>query len=278
MTRLDRPHVIMPAAGSSRRIAHLTRDKPKALLKIGTQSIIAHSLDILASRGFSRVTFVVGYKKALFMNTLGPRYGRLRLDYVVADDYETTEHGWSLYLTRDMWCRDRPPVMLMDADNLYDPRLLDRVLESPRENVILVDERFSPAAREEELVLGRDGRVNGLARGLAASYDDYAGGFVGINRFSSDFMNALYPFMENLLAERGRLQKYERVLDAFLRQTGAAVHYVTTDGLEWININHEEDYALANALAGRMRLGARRAAADRGDHATPPRPRIRKAR
>lgn len=241
--------VIVPAAGSSRRIAHMTTDQPKSLLEIEGRSIIEHSLETLNARGFRRVTFIVGYKRDVFMDSLGDRYKDLALEYVVSEEYATTEHGWSLYLTRESWMRENSPVVFMDADNIYDPAMLDLVMASKLDNVMLVDDRYCADDREEELVLGRRGAITGLVRGLSGDYSDYVGGFVGINRFSADFMGALYAFMESFFRENGPKYKYERVFDRFNQQdNGFTLNYLCTSGLEWVNVNHEEDYRYACQL------------------------------
>lgn len=244
-------HVIMPAAGSSRRMSHMTEDRPKALLELEGKTIIEHSLDILDSRGFRRVTFVVGYMRDLFMQTLGSRHKGISIEYVVSHDYATTEHGWSLYLTKNSWQAARSPVVFMDADNIYDPLMLDKVMATARENVVLVDSLFKTGAREEELVLGRDGMITGLKRGLAQDHEDYVGGFVGINKFSSSFMGALYAYMDDFFEKNGPKFKYERVFDSMISATGAKLFYIDTGGLAWVNINHKEDYELAKKIIGK---------------------------
>lgn len=245
--------IIMPAAGSSRRMSHMTEDRPKALLELEGKTIIEHSLEILDARGFRRVTFVVGYMRELFMQTLGARIKNISIEYVVSQDYATTEHGWSLYLTKDSWKRANSPVVFMDADNIYDPLMLDKVMAAPMENVVLVDGLFKTGTREEELVLGRDGIVTGLKRGLAQNHGDYIGAFVGINKFSSAFMAQLYDYMDDFFAENGPKFKYERVFDSMINGTGAKLNYIDTGGLSWVNINHEEDYDVAREIVKQQR-------------------------
>ena len=244
--------VIIPAAGSSRRLAHRTTDRPKSLLTIGGKTIIHHSLDILADRGFSRVTFVVGYLRDVFMRTVGTEHRSLRVEYVVSEDYDKTEHGWSLFLTRKSWERDRGPVVFMDADNLYDPALLELAVEADTPNVCLVDERIQPREREEELILGGNGKITGLKRGLATDWPRVVGGFVGINRFGAHFMDRLFTHMGPFFKSHGRQQKYERVFDDFVQHTDVALGYRRIGELEWININHESDYEQAQRIAKLM--------------------------
>ena len=248
--------MIIPAAGMSRRLAGLAAERPKSLIEVGGNSIIGPSLEALDKRGFRHVTFVVGYMHELFRKTLGDSYGGLELEYVVCEDYSTTEHGWSLYLARESWERARCPVVFMDADNLYHPRLLDKILVSAHENVVMVDDRFEHQGREEELVLGENGRVTGLKRGFARDEPSCVGGFVGINRFSPEFMSTLFHYMEGFFAAHGKLHKYERVFDRLLHEADVALGYTTSDGLGWVNVNHAQDYARALELLPLIREDA----------------------
>lgn len=257
-------HVIIPAAGRSRRLTRLTRAKPKSLLRVEGKPIIMHSLDALAERGLRRVTFIVGYMRELLMETLGDRRGDLAIDYVASPDYATTEHGWSLYLSKQRWAEARSAVVFMDADILYDPQMVDSVLDAPHENVMLVDDMMDPGDREEDLLMTRGTRVTAIERGLARDWPGHAGVFVGINRFSASFMGTLYAYMDEFFSRHERHYKYERIFHRFIAETGADVHIATTGGLRWVNVNREEDYALAQAVARRMAASSRADPLQRG--------------
>ena len=261
-------HVLIPAAGSGRRLGRLTKAVPKPLLRVGPRAIIEYSLEALAARGVERLTLVVGYRKEALTDRLGARYGPIRIDYVDSPDHARTEHGWSLYLTRAAWEARGGPVLFMDADNLYDPAILHAVAADRAPDVVAVDSAFDGGAREEEIVTGHGGRVSRLRRGRTGGRPDCAGGFVGINRLSGDFMRALYGYMEDFFAAHGRSHKYERVIDRFLRDTGTALHYVDCAPREWVNVNHESDLAKARRVA-RLMAGSPPAPAPRASSPPP---------
>ena len=121
--------------------------------------------------------------------------------------------------------------------------------------MIAVDSASEGGAREEETVTGRGGRTSRLLRGRGGAHPDCAGGFVGINRLSGEFMRALYGYMEGFFAAHGWSHEYERVIDRFLRDTGTALHYVDCAPREWVNVNHESDLAKARRVA-RMMAGS----------------------
>lgn len=246
-------HVIILAAGRSLRLERLTRDLPKSLLTVEDRPILGHALRILARRGLRRLTLVVGYLREKFIETLGDRYEGIDIEYVINEHFAESEHGYSLFCARDSWSNDRQPVIFMDADNLFDPSMLDTVLDSDFEDVMLVDDTLETVDRDEELVMGQNGIVRGLYRGRVSDHPDCVGGFVGINRFSAKFMGALFDYMAPFFADRGRMFKYERVFDAFITELGWRVNYLETNGLPWINVNHESDYEIAKQIARRMR-------------------------
>ena len=76
--------------------------------------------------------------------------------------------------------------------------------------------------------------------------------FVGINRFSADWAAGLFAYMEGFFAREGRRHKYERVFDAYRRETGAPLAYRDVGGRPWLNVNYEGDYAAAAHLAALM--------------------------
>lgn len=252
ITKPSDHQVIILAAGRSLRLKRLTTDRPKSLLPVEGKPILGHGLGALSRRGFRQLTLVVGFLQDQFRQTFGERFEGIDIEYVVNEKYASSEHGFSLYCARHCWSRERRPVVFMDADNLFDPAMVDRVMGSGLENVMLVDDGLDTSRRDEELVLGRDGVVTGLRRGRVDGFEDCAGGFVGINRFSAEFMGTLFEYMDDFFAERGPMYKYERVFDAFIRERGRKVHYVETKGLPWINVNEESDYETAKRIARMM--------------------------
>ena len=242
-------HVIIPAAGMGRRMLGRGAQTHKSLLPVAGRPIIDHSLEILDSRGLQRATLVVGYRRRELVQHLGNRYRAMHIDYAVARDFEITEHGWSLYLSQEIWAREQRPVLFLDADNLYHPALLDQVLGSQHENVVLVDPGLRARERDEELVLGDAGVVDRLVRGRAHDYQTTVGGFIGINRFGPDFMRSYYACAGKLFATRGRMFKYERVFDRLIQETAIPLHYQASAGAGWLNVNHPDELPQAQRLA-----------------------------
>jgi len=252
-------HAIIPAAGVGSRLGRGARGEPKSLLPVAGRPILCHAIDALGAAGITRLTLVVGYRWQRFRDLLGGRVGALAIDYARNADYASTEHGFSLYCARASWERHRLPALLLDADDVFDPALLARLLAAPQPDCVLVDPAVDRAARDEELVLGRAGRVTGFVRGRGRDFADCAGELVGMSRFSPAYMRRLFAFMETLFAREGRGFKYERVFHRMIEAQGEAPAYLDTGGLGWVNVNHPQDLARAEALLARCAETAGRA-------------------
>ena len=245
--------VIILAAGRSLRLESLTRTRPKCLLTVENQPILGHTLNNLSERGFRRLTLVVGYMREKIIETFGDRFEGIDIEYVINENYAETERGFSLYCTKSSWIKKRNPVVFMDADNFFEPAMLDRLMECAFRDVVLVDEDLDTTSRDEELVRGRDGVVSGLYRGRGSDYPDCVGGFVGMNRFSSEFMSMLFNHMDQRFSDDICTRTYEHVFDSLIRERGWQLNYLQTKGLPWINVNQESDYAIAKEIARRMK-------------------------
>lgn len=249
----SRYRAIIPAGGCGKRLANLGRDRPKSFLEINGKKLIEYTLDYLSERGISDATIAVGYMKEYFMETIGRKRGNLNVEYAVSENYETGGHGWGIYVTRESWAKDKKDVLWIDADNFYEPAILDNLINFDGGNVVIVDENPRNKDLEEELILGRSGVVAGFKRGIHSKEDESVGEFLGMSKFSRNFMNGLYDYMEKYFKEKGWNHKYERVLNEFIRDTGGKILYADCGKSFLININTEEDYKIAKELQRRIK-------------------------
>ncbi len=248
-----KPLVVIPAAGSSRRMGALTAHKPKSLLRVAGRPMLVMSLDLLARAGLTHVVIVLGYQGRAIVDAIGTRHQSLQVEYAYNEDFATTEHGYSLYCARNAWARRAEAgIVMLDADSLYEPRLLRRILDAKPADVIAVDSGFVADDRDEELVCAKDGQVLSLVRGRSVALDHYAGGFVGVNRFSPAFCAAMFDVMEDLFTREGRGFKYERVFDRMVRKLGWQLCAIDCADLAWLNVNHPDDLHAAERVAHMM--------------------------
>jgi len=118
------PRALILAAGVGRRLGDGHPDGqhlPKALLRFGGRSLIARHLHLLRGGGITDITFVLGYGAAHIRAELAT-LGAPPAGVVINPDFRLGSVV-SLHAGRDV-LRSGAPVILMDADVLYDARLM----------------------------------------------------------------------------------------------------------------------------------------------------------
>lgn len=230
------------AAGDSTRLKRLTSDKPKSFLEIEGKKIIDYHLYTLARGGIRDTYIVVGFLKDLFKETIGNGYNGMRVHYVDNDEYETTNHSHSVFLGRDVFRRH--PILLIHADEFYDPLILEDLIDTNFDNVLTANDRRD--TNEEFVVVGNNGIVEAVGPGKIGNIQ---GEYVGLSRFSSEFMMAFCNYMKDFFVKNGRGFQYEIVMDEFLRTSSLKLHYQNIGRRAWININYLEDYQKVQRIA-----------------------------
>ena len=76
-----------------------------------------------------------------------------------------------------------------------------------------------------------------------------AGGYVGVTKFSPDFMVRFYRFCESYFDKSGDSHKYERLFDQMVRIEKVDLNYQDVSKFCWLNINTKKDYDLASGSA-----------------------------
>ncbi len=155
--------VAMLAAGVGLRLDPTGQAPPKALLRIGGRSLLERHLEILAHFGLDDITLVVGHQAGAIAEALSAIGAGGRVQTVFNPDYRSSSL-LSLRMLRGVFTAGEP-VLYMDADVLYDRRLLARLLAAEEPDCLLID---AAAADSEE-------SPQGLRRGWAGSSGSTSG-------------------------------------------------------------------------------------------------------
>ena len=181
---------VLLAAGQATRLRPLTEDRPKCLLEVGGESILARAVRILALRGIDRLVLVDGYRGDMIRAELAARFPDLAVRCVRNHDYETTNNAWSLLLA------DPDPaagLLLLDSDIVFEPAVIDRVLAHPAPNRLALRTRGGIGQEEMKVRLDAAGFVADLGKGIPPH--EAAGESVGIEVFSPAFVADLYGIL-----------------------------------------------------------------------------------
>ena len=241
-------HAIILAAGVGRRLGQTDREaipKPKILLEFAGRSLLLRHLDALQSEKMSDVTIVVGYEAEQVRAALAGYDGMLRVDTIMNPDFREGSVV-SLWTARDLLCGSNP-VLLMDADVLYDRRLLRRLVQSPHADCLLLDRNIEPGDEPVKLCVRGSTIVD--FRKIPTEPHDWHGESVGFFRFSAATAAELAARADDYVTSGRRSQEYEEpIRDMILSSAPDRFAFEDISTLPWTEIDFPEDVVKAQAL------------------------------
>ena len=224
---------VILAAGVGKRLWEVTQHRPKCLIEIGGRSLLRRYLESLASVGIRRAEIVVGYKQEMIRAAVEQDSCGIKVAFLVNEQFHRGSIS-SLWLARTALDDD---TIVMDADVLFHPEILRRLVVSSFENALLMDETVKQTG-EECMVVVAGGRVVALTKKMPERYD-CAGEGVGFLRVR----HADTPRVVSSL--RGSIDKglwdmeYEDALLQYFQDV--RVGYERIGGLPWTEIEFIED-------------------------------------
>jgi choline kinase len=229
---------LMLAAGVGERLGKGRARPPKALLRFGGETLLERHIAILRHCGVDRLVIVKGYRATSIDAELA-RIGADGFAGTVLNPQFRAGSILSLWALRP-YLLSGQDVIVMDADVLYDHRLLVRLLSSRHGNCFLLD---STSGKDDESVkIGvTGGAIVALARRLEALHE-YAGEWVGFVRLTPQSAARLVEAMRFHI-ENGRSSLWLEAALGDLLAGPRDVPFGHEDiaGLPWIEIDFPQD-------------------------------------
>ena len=229
---------VLLAAGRGQRLGALGADKPKCLLEFEGTSLLQRHLRTLAARGVAELFVVTGYRYPDVVAEL-ERGSPLTVHRLMNLDFDQGS-VMSLWRARDQ-LRRGGEVLLMDADVLYAPEVLDPLIRV-RGTGLLMDRACDPDDPEPVKVCVREGRVVELSKTLAPTLRyDHLGESVGFFRLSEGSARALADEVDRRVDQTRLDEPYEAALREVLLEAAEPCRVHDVSGLPWIEIDFAED-------------------------------------
>lgn len=221
---------IILAAGVGSRFGKFTKENPKCLLTVGNETILGREIRILNEQGFKKedIILMAGYK-----------YEKLAgydAKMIVNDKYDVTDNSYTLGLAlRDV----DDDVIIMDADLVFDGKIIKSIIDNPEPNVILT-KMSEDLSESTGIALRDDGSIYKIGKHIKDS------GYVYISIFKVG-KSAVKDFRTALLSERSEKTWYTAPLTEILDKH-RFVNSITD--LKWHEVDYEEDYNETKVLFG----------------------------
>ena len=228
---------IILAAGVGKRLWQVTQHRPKCLIEIGGQTLLHRYLTTLRSVGIHSVDMIVGYKQEMIRTAVAVNDSGIRVNFLVNEQFHRGSIS-SLWIARMALVDD---AIIMDADVLFHQEILRRLVQSPHENALLMDETVKQTG-EECMVVVESGRVIALTKTMPVHYD-YAGEGVGFLKVRHADAPHVVASLKTHVDRDDWQMEYEDALVGFFRDV--KVGHEKIGGLPWTEIDFIEDVAKA---------------------------------
>ncbi|MGE0386717.1 MAG: NTP transferase domain-containing protein [Gammaproteobacteria bacterium] len=231
------PTAIILAAGAGRRIAQ-AHAEPKCLLRFNGRTLLERHLHCLARAGVDRIVLCVGYRADRVRAEL-ERLGAARRVRIVENP--EWEQGSVITLWAARAAMDGAESLIMDADVLYAPEILERLVRSPVENCFLLDRGFEPGEEPVKLCVAGSRLVEFRKRLAPDLAYDYCGESVGFFRFGPAVGARLARRTEHYRAAGRGNEPHEEAIRDLLLESPGDFGFEDVTGLPWLEIDFAGD-------------------------------------
>ncbi len=233
---------IILAAGRGMRLQQGDAERiPRCLLRFDGMTLLERHLRLLDAVGIDEVVLALGWQPGLVEAEL-TRLGA-RVEIVVNPGYELgsvlTVHTTADALTRG------GDVLLMDADVLYDERIVEVLVEGRRADRLLIDRAFVPGD-EPIKVCVKDGVAVEFRKQVAPGLDyDTIGESVGFFRFTEGTARRFTEIVAGYVDSGRANQPHEEAIRDLLLEGDHPFEIGDVTGAPWIEIDFLADIARA---------------------------------
>ncbi len=230
---------VILAAGLGWRLRGGEERPPKCLLRFDGQSLLERHLDALARVGVTALHVGVGYKA----RDVEREVARLAPPFPVRLVYNPDYHEGNIVtlhtLREALLAGD--DLLLMDADVLYHPDVLHRLVSSAHRNCFLMDRDFEPGEEPVKLCVA-EGRLVEFGKSLPPQLRfDRCGESVGFFKLDAAMAARLAQRARDYVARGNREAFYEDALRDLLLSTPQAFGFEDVTGIPWIEIDFQQD-------------------------------------
>jgi choline kinase len=191
----------------------------------------------LRNVGIHCADIVVGYKQEMIREAVAANSCGVRVNFLVNEQFHRGSIS-SLWIARTALDDD---AIVMDADVFFHQEILRRLVQSPYENALLMDETVRQTG-EECMVVVEGGRVIALTKKMPSHYD-YAGEGVGFLKVRGADTHHMVASLKNYVDREAWQMEYEDALVEFFRDV--KVGHEKIGGLPWTEIDFMEDVTKA---------------------------------
>lgn len=235
---------VILAAGISSRLRPLTDEMPKSLLRVGNTPLLQRILESLYRNHIRECVVVTGFYKEKVQDFVRSLPIPISVRFAENPLFATTANNYSLW-SAQTFVRGND-MLLLDADILFDYRLLPPLITSPHGNGLIIRKTNHLGAEEIKVELDDLGDVRHIGKDVTP--DVAAGESIGIEKFNAATAAQLFDVLE----QRKEHNEFYEASFQELIDRGVRIHAVDSAGLACMEIDTIDDLTAADELAQTM--------------------------
>lgn len=231
--------VILAAGLGKRLTAAGATPPPKCLLRFGGHSLLERHLRLLRSVGVDDVTLVTGYAQEQIAAALDVLRWTPRPQLLHNPRFEFGS-VLSVHVAREALCA-AGDVLLMDADVLYDSRILGALTSGEHADRIPFDSGFEPGDEPVKLCLDQCRIVELRKRVAPDLHYDTVGETVGFFRFTESTAARFAEIVADYVNSDRADQPHEEALRDLFLERPQSFEVIDIAGAPWLEIDFPAD-------------------------------------
>ena len=249
---------VILAAGMGTRLMPLTKDIPKALLKINETTLLERMIRNCIDAGISKFMVIVGYnrdKVIALCPEIAEKYD-VEIRTLVNEKYDVTNTSVSTFIASKLIEESPEDFILVNGDNVVDPEIIRRIAECEHTGMII--DNFKKLNEESfKLIIDNEtfnedksisnGTINSIGKGLDIASS--SGEFIGVSKVIADDIAEFNEILARLIDEDP--QNYYDFAYEDLSKI-KTIDFVLTNGLKWTEIDDHRDWENAQILVGEL--------------------------
>ena len=236
-------NAIILAAGIGNRIRSV-HASAKCLLEFDGISLLERHILALREVGVTDIHLCLGHEAVAIVERLQQKgFADISHKYNPLYKLGSIVSLWSM---RDFLCDGSRDVLVMDADVLYHPKILFRLVNSSFKDCFLIDRNYIDGDEPVKICLRNEQIVEFRKTISSTLVYDQIGESVGFFKFCASTAVKLKEVIEGFIEAGMESQPHEEALRELAINTDYNIGVEDITGLPWIEIDYPEDIERAS--------------------------------
>ena len=227
-------------AGYGSRMKSMGTKVHKSLIRINEKTILENIIMSLADAGIKDHIVAVGYKKESIKKVL-KRYKHLNFKFIDIKEYKTKGSSFSLFKASS-YCLEYKKILMIHADIFFDNKLLKKVLESKKDNVLGFVKKNYKTIKNKGFVIkfNRENKINKLD--FKKNFDEKINNEITcINKFTNKKLKKIRESLKKYFYYKDSKQTWEIPFNQFIQKKNEKFYAAGLKNKFWFNINTKKD-------------------------------------